>query len=83
MITRRAKAERRCENCDEPLTPATVDVYRKRAKRHVLFERVPALVCRACGHRLFEADAIEMMEERLNQKNGQRRTASLLVYNAR
>ena len=38
-----------CEHCGSPLARKRVRVYRQRGKRHLLFERVPALVCEECG----------------------------------
>ena len=54
-------------------------MFRRRAKRHVLFERVPALVCRTCGHRVFPADSVERMESALVAPPRTRRRVSLLI----
>ncbi|MBI5864469.1 MAG: YgiT-type zinc finger protein [Planctomycetes bacterium] len=61
---------------------ARVSVYRRRGGRHILFENVAALVCKSCGHREFEADAVENMEHRLSQAAGRGRKAELLVVTA-
>ena len=76
------KSTERCEYCDEPLVRARVRVYRRRGKSHVLFERVPAQVCRACGHRVFEARAVEAMEHALNHPTSKKRTVRLTVIPA-
>jgi YgiT-type zinc finger domain-containing protein len=77
-----SKSTQRCENCGERLIPARVSVYRRRKGRHVLFEKVPALVCRTCGHRVFEPDAVEAMELELNRPGGRRRKAELTIVPA-
>ena len=75
-------AAARCEYCGERLAPGRVSVYRRRGRRHVLFQNVPALLCRSCGHREFEAAAVEDMEHRLNQAAPRGRKAELLVVPA-
>jgi len=79
---RRPSALDRCEHCDERLRPARVRVYRYRRKHHVLFEKVPALVCNACGHRVFEAAAVEAMEHALKNPSRGKRRQSLVVLTA-
>lgn len=52
-----------CEFCEsrEGLEERLVTVYRHRHGQHFIFERVPARVCKACGHRYFSwAVAAEM-----------------------
>jgi YgiT-type zinc finger domain-containing protein len=53
-----------CEFCDtrEELEERLVTVYRHRRGQHFIFERVPAWVCRMCGHRYFSADVAEKMD---------------------
>jgi len=67
MKSSRASPGQGCDSCGQRLTRRPVSVYRRRGKRHVLFEKVPALVCHACGRRVFEADAVEAMEASLNR----------------
>jgi YgiT-type zinc finger domain-containing protein len=69
----------RCEYCGEPLKRARVRVYRRRGPRHVLFENVPALVCRLCGHRAFEAAAVDAMEHALDAPASKRPSVRLTV----
>lgn len=78
MKSRRKPAET-CEYCGEPLQRSRTDVYRRRGKKHFVFENVPALVCRACGHRLFEATAVEDMEEQLDRLTRRPRRTELLI----
>jgi YgiT-type zinc finger domain-containing protein len=72
----------RCEYCGEPLKAARVRVYRRRGVQYVLFENVPALVCRSCGHRLLEAAAVEAIEHALARPAARRRTVRLTVISA-
>jgi YgiT-type zinc finger domain-containing protein len=82
MKSAKRKRVERCEYCSEPLRPARVRVYRRRGAHHVLFENVPALVCRSCGHRFFNAHAVEAMEHALDQPSAKRRTVRLTVISA-
>ena len=67
----------RCEHCGGVLRADKVRVYRSRSGRHVLFEGVPALVCTACGFRVFEPDAVEAMEHELKQPRARGRRVAL------
>lgn len=69
----------RCEACGGPLVPRIVSIYRRRRNHHILFRSIPALVCRECGQRVFEADALELTELKLNQPNERSRKAELLL----
>ncbi len=71
-----------CEGCGERLTRQRTHVYRHRRGRHFLFENVPALVCHACGRRIFEPDAVEMMEYELNRTVSRRKTTRLSIIPA-
>ncbi len=82
MKSNNRHVELRCEYCGERLKSARVHVYRRRAGRHVLFERVPALVCRSCGHRVFEPAAVEAMENALNEPARGRATVRLVLLPA-
>ena len=82
MGSSRKNTSERCEYCGEELQHSCVRVYRYRRKRHVLFQRVPALVCFGCGHRIFEAAAVEAMEHRLNSPAPGKRRAELVIVSA-
>jgi YgiT-type zinc finger domain-containing protein len=82
MKSSKRKFVDRCEYCGEPLKAARARVYRRRGARHILFENVPALVCRSCGHRIFEAAAVEAMEHALDRPAAKRRTVRLTVVSA-
>jgi YgiT-type zinc finger domain-containing protein len=53
-----------CENCgrSEGYEDRLVTVYRNWKGQHFIFERVPARVCRACGHRYYSWDVEGEME---------------------
>jgi YgiT-type zinc finger domain-containing protein len=56
-----------CEFCDtdQPQQKKRVTVTRQRQGQWFIFEDVPASVCPNCGHRYFDADVLEAMEERM------------------
>jgi YgiT-type zinc finger domain-containing protein len=56
-----------CEFCDtdQPQQKKRVTVARQRQGQWFIFEDVPAWVCPNCGHRYFDADVLEAMEERM------------------
>jgi len=56
-----------------------VQVYRRRGKKHILFENVAAMVCRVCGQRVFEPSAVEKMEHALRQPSVKKRKVELSV----
>ncbi len=82
MRSTRKKTGELCEYCAEGLRRERVRVYRYRRRCHVLFERVPALVCPACGHRVFEATAVEAMEHHLDSPTTGKRRAELVIVSA-
>ena len=56
-----------CEFCDtdQPQQKKRVTVTRQRVGQWFIFEDVPAWVCPNCGHRTFDADVLEAMENRM------------------
>ncbi len=64
------------------MTSKKIDVYRRRKGRHVLFRGVPALVCHACGRKVFEADAVETMERGLEHPTKNAQKAELTIISA-
>lgn len=59
-----------CEFCDtnQPQEKKLVTVTRQRQGQWYIFENVPAWVCPNCGHRYFDVEALEAMEERMKVK---------------
>lgn len=70
-----------CEFCDttEELVSRLVTVYRHRGEQHFIFERVPARVCKSCGHRSFALDIVEEMERLMNAPETQTYTQPVPV----
>ena len=62
-----------CEFCEsaEGLEDRLVTVYRSRGGQHFIFERVPATVCRACGHRYFGGGVVEEMDRLMDVPEAQ------------
>lgn len=56
-----------CEFCDtdQAQVKKLVTVTRQRDGQWFIFENVPAWVCPHCGHRYFDADVLESMENRM------------------
>jgi YgiT-type zinc finger domain-containing protein len=56
-----------CEFCDtdQPQVRRLVTLARQRGGAWYIFEDVPAWVCPHCGHRYFDADVLEAMEQRM------------------
>ena len=56
-----------CEFCDtdQPQEKKLVTVARQRQGQWFIFEDVPAWVCPHCGHRYFDAEVLEAMEEHM------------------
>jgi YgiT-type zinc finger domain-containing protein len=59
-----------CEFCDTtlPQEQKNLTVTRQRGGQWFIFEDVPAWVCPNCGHRYFDAEVLEAMEERMKAK---------------
>jgi YgiT-type zinc finger domain-containing protein len=57
-----------CETCGgTAIMDKEVEVYRHRAKKRYLFQKVPAGVCSDCGTRYFTSNVAKMMEEKLRR----------------
>jgi len=73
--TRRAP----CDSCGGKLVARQVDLYRRRGALRILFERVPAFVCRECGARVFDAPVVEAMERILSHPPKRMKSRSIAV----
>ena len=56
-----------CEYCKGPIVEKRVELYRHKGRKRILFENVPAGVCKLCGSRYFSANVLKMID-RLNKK---------------
>lgn len=56
-----------CEFCDteQAQVKKMLTVPRQRGGQWFIFENIPAWVCPHCGHRYFDADVLEAMENRM------------------
>ena len=70
-----------CEFCDshQGLEERLVTVYRHRSAQHFIFERVPAKVCLACGHRYFTWKVAEEMDRLMDAPETQSRVQPIPV----
>ncbi|MGK5093547.1 YgiT-type zinc finger protein [Deltaproteobacteria bacterium TL4] len=50
-------------------------------EKHVLVEHIPALVCRACGEKVFSADTTEMIRKMLHGEVHPIKTVQMDVFN--
>ena len=69
-----------CEYCRAPLAAdeRLVTVYRHRAGKHFIFEKVPTRVCARCGERYFSARIVRVMD-RLMRGRRKRTTVAVPV----
>ncbi|MBC8170151.1 MAG: YgiT-type zinc finger protein [Anaerolineae bacterium] len=74
-------SESPCEYCDseDGLEEKLVTVYRQRKGQHFIFERVPARVCKACGHKYFTWEVVAEMDRLLNAPETQARVQPVPV----
>ena len=59
-----------CEYCDGHLDghERLVTIYRHHAGSHLIFENVPARVCRRCGERCFSARVVREMDRLMKEQ---------------
>ncbi len=70
----------KCEHCGHAITGKRVTLHRIVKGKHVLFENVPAGVCRHCGARYFAANVLKTIEESLRGRRKAERKISVPVY---
>lgn len=68
-----------CDFCDGHLEARTVSVVRGRARKLVMIEQVPALVCTQCGMRYFDAPVVRSMERLLKRSRSTKRKIQIPV----
>lgn len=69
-----------CEYCGGPITEKFVTVHRKFKGQHVLFEHVPAGVCKECGTRYYAANVLKLIEQGLHGRQKVTREILVPVY---
>lgn len=72
-----------CEYCGGAIVDKRVTLHRKANRRHVLFENVPAGVCRKCGTRNFSANVLKTIQESLRGRRKVKRQIHVDVFSFR
>jgi len=72
-------AKEPCDFCDGHLEPRTVSVVRGRARKLMVIENVPAMVCSQCGMRYYDAEVVRRMERLLQRSRSAKRTIQVPV----
>lgn len=55
-----------CEYCGGPIVEKQVTIHRKFKGQYILFEHVPAGVCKQCGTRYYAANVLKLIEQGLH-----------------
>ena len=66
-----------CEYCGGPIIEKVVTVHRQVNGNYLLFEGVPAGVCKECGTRYYAANVLKRIEESV--RGGRQATREVLV----
>jgi YgiT-type zinc finger domain-containing protein len=69
-----------CEYCGGPIIEKQVTVYRKVKDQYMLFENVPAGVCKQCGTRYYAANVLKLIEEGVHGRQKVAREVLVPVY---
>ena len=69
-----------CEHCGGVLVEKPVTVYRKFKGAYILFEHVPAGVCRECGSRYYAANVLKLIEDGVHGRQKAEREVLVPVY---
>ena len=69
-----------CEYCNGPIVEKQVTVYRKLKGHYVLFEHVPAGVCKECGTRYYAANVLKLIEEGMRGRQKVAREELVPIY---
>lgn len=69
-----------CEYCGGPIVQKVVTVHRQVDGKYLLFEEVPAGVCKECGTRYYAANVLKRMEESMNGHQKATREVLVPVY---
>jgi YgiT-type zinc finger domain-containing protein len=69
-----------CEYCGGPIVEKQVTVYRKFKGNYIVFEHVPAGVCKECGTRYYAANVLKLIEDGMQGRQKAEREVLVLVY---
>lgn len=64
-----------CEYCKGTIVEKRVELYRHKGKNRILFENVPAGVCKLCGSRYFSANVLKMLDRLYKKSPGKKEFA--------
>jgi YgiT-type zinc finger domain-containing protein len=68
-----------CEYCSGPIEERRVELYRHKGAKRLLFENVPAGVCRSCGARYYSANVLKMLDRMTGSRKTRRKTVQIPV----
>ena len=68
-----------CDFCDGNLHPRRVRVVRSRARKLMVIDHVPAMVCDQCGMRYYNAPVVRGMEILLKRGRASKRSIKVPV----
>jgi YgiT-type zinc finger domain-containing protein len=69
-----------CEYCGGPIVEKLVTVHRQVNGKYLLFENVPAGVCKECGTRYYAANVLKRIEETIQRQQKATREVVVPVY---
>jgi HTH-type transcriptional regulator / antitoxin MqsA len=69
-----------CEYCGGAIVEKQVTLHRKVKGQYILFEHVPAGVCKRCGTRYYAANVLKLIEEGLHGRQQVAREILVPVY---
>jgi YgiT-type zinc finger domain-containing protein len=69
-----------CEYCRGPIVEKHVTLYRKFKGKYIVFEHVPAGVCKECGTRYYVANVLKLVEEGVRGRQKAEREVLVPVF---
>lgn len=69
-----------CEHCGGALVEKQVTVHRNFKGTYILFEHVPAGVCKECGTRYYAANVLKLIEDGVRGRQKAAREVLVPVY---
>ena len=69
-----------CEYCGGPIVGKYVTLHRQADGKYILFEHVPAGVCKECGTRYYAANVLKRIEENIQGHQKADREVLVPVY---
>ncbi len=66
-----------CEYCHGIIENRKVELYRHKGNKRILFENVPAGICKSCGARYFSANVLKMLDRLSRKCIGKHRIAQI------